>query len=201
MTLYIVRHGQTEENLQAILQGHLPGNLTEQGKEQVRKAAERLAEAGVEFKCIVSSDLKRAMDSAHIIAERLHLPITPMKELRERDWGIYTGMAVAEAAEKYKIDGIWRFPDSSAETDKGILQRRQHPTSSRRKIRHRHHHRSHPRPVCQKPVRPPPQVRLPRNPLLHKCRNQTTNHHLNQTHTHKPKGRFFWLQLCLIPDI
>ena len=84
--------------MQAILQGHLPGNLTEQGKEQVRKAAERLAEAGVEFKCIVSSDLKRAMDSAHIIAERLHLPITPMKELRERDWGIYTGMAVAEAA-------------------------------------------------------------------------------------------------------
>ena len=77
MTLYIVRHGQTEENLQAILQGHLPGNLTEQGKEQVRKAAERLAETGVEFRCIVSSDLKRAMDSAHIIAERLHLPITP----------------------------------------------------------------------------------------------------------------------------
>lgn len=123
MTLYIVRHGQTEENLQAILQGHLPGNLTEQGKEQVRKAAERLAEAGVEFKCIVSSDLKRAMDSAHIIAMRLHLPITPMKELRERDWGIYTGMAVAEAAEKYKIDSIWHFPDSSAETDKEILQR------------------------------------------------------------------------------
>lgn len=85
MILYIVRHGQTEENMQAILQGHLPGNLTEQGKEQVRKTAERLAEAGVEFKCIVSSDLKRAMDSAHIIAERLHLPITPMKELRERD--------------------------------------------------------------------------------------------------------------------
>ena len=92
------------------MQGHLRGNLTEQGKEQVRKAAERLAEAGVEFRCIVSSDLKRAMDSAHIIAERLHLPITPMKELRERDWGIYTGMAVAKAAEKYKIDGIWRFP-------------------------------------------------------------------------------------------
>lgn len=61
MILYIVRHGQTEENMQAILQGHLPGNLTEQGKEQVRKAAERLAETGVEFRSIVSSDLKRAM--------------------------------------------------------------------------------------------------------------------------------------------
>ena len=182
MTLYIVRHGQTEENLQAVLQGHLPGNLTEQGKEQVRKAAERLAETGVEFKCIVSSDLKRAMDSAHIIAERLHLPITPMKELRERDWGIYTGMAVVEAAEKYKIDGIWRFPDSSAETDKEILQRAGNALRHLAEKYATDHHRSHPRPVCQKHVRPPPQVRLPRNPLLHKCRNQTTNH-ISQTHT------------------
>lgn len=29
MTIYIVRHGQTEENLQRILQGHMPGTLTE----------------------------------------------------------------------------------------------------------------------------------------------------------------------------
>ena len=35
MKIYIVRHGQTEENLQRILQGHMPGTLTEQGKEQV----------------------------------------------------------------------------------------------------------------------------------------------------------------------
>ena len=35
MTLYIVRHGQTEENLKRILQGHMPGTLTEKGKEEV----------------------------------------------------------------------------------------------------------------------------------------------------------------------
>ena len=75
MTLYIVRHGQTEENLQRILQGHIPGTLTEKGKEEVREAAELLSKEGVKFTRIVSSDLKRAMDSANIISERLHLPV------------------------------------------------------------------------------------------------------------------------------
>ena len=56
MIIYIVRHGQTAENLQMILQGHLPGTLTDKGKEQVRNAAEHLAEKDVQFKCIVSSE-------------------------------------------------------------------------------------------------------------------------------------------------
>lgn len=107
MIIYIVRHGQTAENLQMILQGHLPGTLTDKGKEQVRNAAEHLAEKDVQFKCIVSSDLKRAMDSANIISERLKLPVIPMEILRERDWGKYTGMPVSEAADKYKKDGRW----------------------------------------------------------------------------------------------
>lgn len=123
MLLYIVRHGQTEENKKRILQGHLPGTLTEQGKEQVRKAAEELAKKEIEYKCIVSSDLKRAMDSAQIIADRLNLPVIPMKLLRERDWGKYTGLLVSEAQDIYKKDGKWIFPDESAETEEGILER------------------------------------------------------------------------------
>lgn len=87
MIIYIVRHGQTEENLQRILQGHMPGTLTEQGKDQVQRAAEQLSKEGVKFTRIVSSDLKRAMDSAQIIADKLNLPVIPMEILRERDWG------------------------------------------------------------------------------------------------------------------
>lgn len=123
MEIYIVRHGQTEENIRKILQGHMPGNLTEEGKAQVRATAETLAKEGVAFKCIVSSDLKRAMDSADIIAERLHLPVVPMKILRERDWGEYTGMSLSEAKEKYRKDGKWVFQGESAETEEGIYRR------------------------------------------------------------------------------
>lgn len=123
MTIYIVRHGQTEENIRKILQGHMPGNLTEEGKAQARKAAETLAKEGAAFKCIVSSDLKRAMDSAKIIAGRLSLPVVPMKILRERDWGEYTGMPLAEAKGKYRKDGKWVFPGESAETEERIFLR------------------------------------------------------------------------------
>lgn len=125
MIIYIVRHGQTEENKQRILQGHIPGTLTEQGKEQVRLAAEELAHRGVDFKCIVSSDLKRAMDSAQIIGERLNLPVVPMELLRERDWGSYTGISISEAKDKYFTDGKWHFPvtDMPAETEEEIARR------------------------------------------------------------------------------
>lgn len=123
MTIYIVRHGQTEENIQRILQGHMPGTLTDKGKEQVRNAAELLSKEGVKFTRIVSSDLKRAMDSARIISEKLNLPITPMEILRERDWGKFTGMSIAEASEKYRIDGKWIFPEGTTETEEGIYER------------------------------------------------------------------------------
>ncbi len=123
MILYIVRHGQTEENIRRMLQGHLPGKLTEEGKEQVRKVAERLAKENIPFKCIVTSDLKRAVDSANIIAERLSLPVIPMKILRERDWGKYTGMPLLEAAEKFKKDGKWVFPDGDVESEAEIYER------------------------------------------------------------------------------
>ena len=123
-TLYIVRHGETEENLQQILQGHMPGTLTARGRAQVAEAGEQLAATGVRFSRIVASDLRRAMDSAQIIAERLTLPaITPMTILRERDWGKFTGMPIAEAAARFRIDGKWTFPDGTTETVEGIYER------------------------------------------------------------------------------
>lgn len=123
MTIYIVRHGETVENLQRILQGHMPGTLTEKGKEQVRGAAERLAAEDVEFTRIVASDLQRAVDSAKIIAERISLPITPMEILRERDWGKFTGMPISEATDRFRINGKWTFPEGTTETEAGIYER------------------------------------------------------------------------------
>ena len=123
MTIYIVRHGQTEENLQRILQGHMPGTLTGKGKEQVRKAAELLSKEGIKFTRLISSDLKRAMDSAQIISDELNLPIIPMEILRERDWGKFTGMSIAEATDKYRVDGKWVFPEGTTETEEGIYER------------------------------------------------------------------------------
>lgn len=123
MILYIVRHGETEENQQKILQGHLPGTLTTQGKAQVAATAEQLATMGVPFDAIVSSDLQRAVDSAGIIAHRLGLEVETTEMLRERDWGEFTGMSIAEASERFRIDGRWCFPEGTVETEEEIFAR------------------------------------------------------------------------------
>ena len=61
-------------------------------------------------------------DVADIMAKVKDADI-PMEILRERDWGKYTGMPVSEAADKYKKDGRWMFPDGDAETEEDIYQR------------------------------------------------------------------------------
>lgn len=134
MTIYIVRHGETVENLQRILQGHMPGTLTEKGRAQVLETAERLAREDVKFTRIVASDLRRAMDSAAIIAEKVPLPITPMEMLRERDWGVFTGMPISEATDRFRINGKWCFPEGTTETEAGIYERAQRALAELQKL-------------------------------------------------------------------
>lgn len=94
-TLYLVRHGETPDNAAQILQGCIPGELNKNGIDQINKLADNLV--GKHFDAIISSDLKRAMDSAEIIAHRLQQQLsatTPL--LRERDWGDFTGRFIPD---------------------------------------------------------------------------------------------------------
>ena len=96
-TLYLLRHGETEENVKHILQGCMPGTLTEKGREQAKEAALSLKD--VNFDVVLSSDLKRSVDTMEIILEELKAhgqtpSVLQTKLLRERDWGSATGMVV-----------------------------------------------------------------------------------------------------------
>lgn len=91
-TLYLVRHGETEENASRILQGHLPGKLSPRGIEQLRALREQLA--GTTFDAVLCSDLRRCADSACILTEDRHIPLTYLSLLRERDWGSLTGKRI-----------------------------------------------------------------------------------------------------------
>ena len=61
ITVYLARHGQTEENLSRIFQGHLPGTLTEEGKQQAVELGQTLRE--IPLDAVVSSDLQRVVDT------------------------------------------------------------------------------------------------------------------------------------------
>lgn len=92
ITLYLVRHGETKENVANILQGHMPGELTERGIEQARQLCKKLQ--SVRFDALVCSDLKRCVDTAAILNEPHGLTPEYTPLLRERDWGEHTGQNI-----------------------------------------------------------------------------------------------------------
>jgi len=95
MKLIITRHGETEENKAGIVQGHLPGHLSETGIEQAKKVALRLKDEKIDF--IYSSDLDRAANTAKEIAKfHSDVPIKFVKDLREKFLGEWQGKSKKE---------------------------------------------------------------------------------------------------------
>lgn len=92
-TLYLLRHGETEENAAGIFQGQRPGHLSQQGKQQAQARHEEVT--SMHFDAILCSDLQRCKDTAAIVLQGSGAtPIyTPL--LRERDMGNLTGMRIA----------------------------------------------------------------------------------------------------------
>ena len=89
MTIYIVRHGQTNMNGVHALQGRSDSPLNSTGVEQARNVAHALADRGVSFDAVYSSPLQRAVRTAHIIAPEV--PIVVDERLIEMDYGPYEG--------------------------------------------------------------------------------------------------------------
>lgn len=93
-TLYLVRHGETVDNAARIIQGQRHGELSPTGVAQMEELAGLLSDT--QFDVIVSSDLKRAYESATILADKMNLNVTTTSLLRERDWGDFTGRYIPD---------------------------------------------------------------------------------------------------------
>ena len=92
--LYLARHGETVDNANQILQGQTQGMLNEKGQEQAENLAKSLD--GIQIDAVIASDLKRAVDTAEVIAKRRSLPLVTTPLLRERDWGSFTGRFIPD---------------------------------------------------------------------------------------------------------
>lgn len=92
--LYLVRHGETEWNAQEKFQGHSNVPLSERGREQARLLARRLA--GRKITAFFSSDLKRAAETAAILAAPHGLEVEALDSLREMNFGAWEGMTIRE---------------------------------------------------------------------------------------------------------
>jgi broad specificity phosphatase PhoE len=97
--LMLVRHGETEWNVQRRYQGQSDVPLSEIGNQQAESIAGRLA--GQEIDVIYASDLKRAWQTAQVIAAQIGLDLISEPRLRELKFGILEGLTFEEAEEKY----------------------------------------------------------------------------------------------------
>jgi probable phosphoglycerate mutase len=88
-TLILVRHGETVDNVNQIMQGQTQGQLTAQGLLQAHRLAESLRSEPIDV--FVSSDLKRSVDTCRVVAEGHGKGVVTTPLLRERDWGSFTG--------------------------------------------------------------------------------------------------------------
>ncbi|MDD2785328.1 MAG: histidine phosphatase family protein [Patescibacteria group bacterium] len=85
-TIYLMRHGGVE-NPQNLMYERLPGfPLSAKGKAQVSEVAKLLEERKITFCQIVSSPLERALQTAEIVGERLHVAVRTDERLTE--WGV-----------------------------------------------------------------------------------------------------------------
>ena len=100
--LVLVRHGQSEWNLINQFCGWHDAELTEQGQEEARLAAQLLK--GITIHRAHTSDLKRAQNTLDIILKETghqHIPVKEHPAIKERDYGQLTGMNKDEAKKKF----------------------------------------------------------------------------------------------------
>ena len=93
-TLYLVRHGETVDNANQIMQGQTQGQLNDNGIKQAQQFSDEWKDKPIDV--IIASDLKRSIDTARIIAEPHNLEVFTTPLLRERDWGGFTGRFIPD---------------------------------------------------------------------------------------------------------
>ena len=103
-TLYLVRHGETVDNANQIMQGQTQGELNENGIRQAQEVSEPWKDRPIDV--VIASDLKRSIDTARIIAEPHGLEVITTPLLRERDWGGFTGRFIPDLKNEVWPDDI-----------------------------------------------------------------------------------------------
>ncbi|MDB5815898.1 MAG: histidine phosphatase family protein [Rhodocyclales bacterium] len=95
----LVRHGETDWNVERRLQGHEDIPLNATGVAQAGALADALV--STRFDAIYSSDLARALDTAEAVASRLGIAVTQLPAARERNFGIFQGLTRQEAEQRF----------------------------------------------------------------------------------------------------
>ncbi len=112
-TLVLLRHGQSQWNLENRFTGWWDSDLSDKGIAEARAAGELLKARGFDFDCCFTSVQTRAIRTLHLVLhamDRLWLPVTKDWRLNERHYGGLTGLNKQEMIDKVGAEQvkIWR---------------------------------------------------------------------------------------------
>jgi broad specificity phosphatase PhoE len=127
--VYLARHGRTAYNHERRFQGRLPVPLDEEGRAQAAALAELAA--AHDFRALWSSPLRRARETAEIVAARVGLEVREDERLVETDAGAWTNRLFsdvhAEAPAEFErfvaLDPAFAFPGGESFADQSLRVR------------------------------------------------------------------------------
>jgi broad specificity phosphatase PhoE len=122
-----MRHGEVANGGEKRYNGHIDVDITENGVLQMHRLAGLMN--GKSLSAVYSSDLIRSVKGARIVAERIGISHTPLRELRERSVGAWEGLT----AEEIKL----RFPEEYAAWRADLLNYRPPGGECLRDVRNR----------------------------------------------------------------
>ncbi len=104
ITLYLLRHGQTECSRNNAFCGSVDPELTEDGREMAQGFA--MAYQALEWQAIYASPMIRAIATAKPIAEKLGIDLELRDGLKEINYGLWEGQTVEKVSQEYHDDYI-----------------------------------------------------------------------------------------------
>jgi 2,3-bisphosphoglycerate-dependent phosphoglycerate mutase len=109
--LVLIRHGESQWNLENRFTGWVDVPLTEKGRQEARRAGEKIRD--LSFDKAYTSVLKRAIDTLAIVLQTIGqagIPVSYDQALNERHYGDLQGLNKAQTAEKYGKEQVhlWR---------------------------------------------------------------------------------------------
>lgn len=120
MKLYVVRHGQTEWNLENKVQGTADIELTELGRNEAYKLQDLVKE--IEVDIVISSPLSRAKETAEILIDK-KLPVFIDERLTERDWCDNEGKSIDDVDRWNCWDVTQNIDDNNIEKIQDFMKR------------------------------------------------------------------------------
>jgi broad specificity phosphatase PhoE len=136
-TIFLARHGESDWNVEKRFQGHSDRPLTERGRQQAHALADLVASE--EIDAVYTSPLRRAQETAEIVAATAGLEPVGLPELREVDTGSWSGLSRADVEARFP-EGFtrWRSGGSGWEDGESYEEMAERVIRTLRKIAEDH---------------------------------------------------------------